>query len=180
MMAAKTSSVDSVELLLKNHADPNLLSQKNDEQNALAFALKTGNEKISSLLSAVTTQGMESCIKILAESKMAVGKEVEVILQKLLKKGKKNLLLEEATIFGNGHMAKFMLNEAKLDWTESVVKEALRNSILSDNVDCYKIVKEYCEKIGVDTKRKELESLIAERGRSTRPKGLLDPKVTDD
>ena len=68
MMAAKTSSVESVELLLKNHADPNLLSLKNDEQNALAFALKTGNENIISLLSEVTTEGMESCIRILAES----------------------------------------------------------------------------------------------------------------
>ena len=63
-------------------------------------------------------------------------------------------------------MAKFMLNEAKLDWTKSVVKEALRNSILSDNVDCCKIVKDYCEKIGVDTKTEELESLIVKRGRS--------------
>ena len=81
----QTSSVESVELLLKNHADPNLLSQKNEEQNALASALKTGNEKIISLLSSVTTQGMESCIKILAESNMAVGKEVEEILQKLVK-----------------------------------------------------------------------------------------------
>ena len=64
MMAAKTSSAESVELLLKNHADPNLLSEKNDKQNALAFALKTGNEKTISLLSEVTTQGMESCIRI--------------------------------------------------------------------------------------------------------------------
>ena len=58
MMAAKTSSADSVELLLKNNADPNLLSEKNDKQNALAFALKTGNQKIISLLSEVTTEGI--------------------------------------------------------------------------------------------------------------------------
>ena len=110
MMAAKTSSAESVELLLENGANPDLLSEKNDKQNALAFALKTGNQKVISLLSEVTTQGMESCIKVLAESNMTVGKEVEVILQKLVLKGKKDLLLEEATIFGNGHMAKFMLN----------------------------------------------------------------------
>ena len=110
MMAAKTSSAESVELLLKNHADPNLLSEKNDKQNALAFALKTGNQKIISLLSEVTTEGMESCIKVLAESNMTIGKEVKVILEKLVQEGKKDLLLKEATIFGNGNMTNFMLN----------------------------------------------------------------------
>ena len=119
MMAAKTSSVESVELLLKNHADPNLLSQKNDEQNALAFALKTGNENIISLLSEVTTEGMESCVRILAESNMTVGKEVKVILKKLVQEGKKDLLLAEASIFGNCHMANFLLNEAKARWTKT-------------------------------------------------------------
>ena len=88
MMAAKTSSADSVELLLKNNADPNLLSEKNDKQNALAFALKTGNEKVISLLSKVTTQGMKSCIRVLAESNMTIGKEVKIILKKLIQEGK--------------------------------------------------------------------------------------------
>ena len=195
MMAAKTSSADSVELLLKNNADPNLLSEKNDKQNALAFALKTGNEKVISLLSKVTMQGMKSCIRVLAESNMTIGKEVKIILKKLIQEGKKDLLLEEASTFGNGHMANFLLNEAKLRWTnasvtaitntsptailaslfkmdtkiawtKSKIKEALRNSILSDNVHCCNIVKEYCEKIGIDTKNKELESLIIKRGRS--------------
>ena len=76
-MASKTSSAESVELLLQNQADPNLLSEKNEKQNALAFALKTSNEKIISLLSEVTTQGMESCVRVLAESNMTVDKEVK-------------------------------------------------------------------------------------------------------
>ena len=228
-MAAKTSSAEFVELLLNNQADPNLLSEKSDKQNALAFALKTGNEKIISLLSEVTTEGMESCIRVLAESNMSVGKEIKVILEKLIQeemkdlllkeatifgnghmanfllndsnldwtksvleeiisllsevttegmesftrflaesnmsvgKGikvilekliqeeKKDLLLKEASIFGNGHMANFLLNDSNLDWTKSVLEEGLRNSILSDNVDCCKIVKDYSDKIGVDT-----------------------------
>ena len=99
MMAAKTSSAESLELLLENGANPDLLSEKNDKQNALSFALKTGNQKIISLLSEVTTQGMESCIRILAESNMTVGKEVKVILKKLVQEGKKDLLLAEASIF---------------------------------------------------------------------------------
>ena len=33
MMAAKTSSAESVELLLRHQADPNLLSEKNDKQD---------------------------------------------------------------------------------------------------------------------------------------------------
>ena len=75
MMAAKTSSLEAVELLLQNQADPNLLSDNNEKQNALAFALKTSNEKIISLLSEVTTQGMDSCVRVLAESNMTVGKK---------------------------------------------------------------------------------------------------------
>ena len=107
MMAAKTSSTKSVEILLQNHADPNLLSEKKNKQNALAFALKTSNEKSIGLLSEVTTQGMESCIRVLAESNMTVGKEVRVILKKLIQEGMKDLLLKEATIFGNGYLAIF-------------------------------------------------------------------------
>ena len=76
MMAAKTSSAESVELLLRHQADPNLLSENNEKQNALAFVLKTGNEKIISLLSEVRTRGMESCIRVLAESNMPVSKEI--------------------------------------------------------------------------------------------------------
>ena len=136
MMAAKTSSAEAVELLLQNQADPNLLSQKNDKLNALAFALKTSNEKIISLLSEVTTQGMDSCIRVLAESNMTVSKEVKVILKKLVHDGKKDHLLEEATIFGSGHMVNFLLNESKLKWNKSSIIEALKNSILSDNVFC--------------------------------------------
>ena len=83
MMAAKTSSAGSVELLLRHQADPNLLSEKNEKQNALAFALKTSNEKIISLLSEVTTQGMESCTKVLAESNMPISKEIKAILENL-------------------------------------------------------------------------------------------------
>ena len=100
MMAAKTSSAESVELLLNNKADPNLLSQKNEKQNALAFALKTGNEKIISLLSEVTTKGMDSCIRVLAESNMTVGKEIKVIIEKLIQEGKKDALLKESSLFG--------------------------------------------------------------------------------
>ena len=98
MMAAKTSSAESVELLLNNKADPNLLSQKNEKQNALAFALKTGNEKTISLLSEVTTQGMDSCIRVLAESNMTVGKEIKVIIEKLIQEGKKRCPIERIII----------------------------------------------------------------------------------
>ena len=105
MMAAKTSSAEAVELLLQNQADPNLLSQKNENQNALVFALKTGNAKIISLLSEVTTRGLDSCVRVLAESNMTVGKEVKVIMQKLIEERKKDLVVNEATIYGNGHMA---------------------------------------------------------------------------
>ena len=92
MMAAKASSAEFVELLLQHQADPNLLSLNNEEQSALAFALKTGNEKIISLLSEVTTQGMESCVRVLAESKITVGKEIKVIpFYKLIQEGKKDL-----------------------------------------------------------------------------------------
>ena len=73
---------------------------------------------------------------------------------------KKVILLEEACIFGNGQIANFLLNQAKSeklckneDYTKPVMQKALRNSIMSDNVYCCKIVKEHCEKIGVDSNR---------------------------
>ena len=167
MLAAKTSSAKSVELLLKNNADPNLLSSKKaGNQNALAFALRAGDEKTISLLCKAThhSQGLRSCVRILAESNMKVGADIKVILRKLIRENSKDLLLEEASIFGNSQMAYFILNESN-KWTKASLEKALRNSILSDNVDCCKIVKEYCEKIGVDIKTIEHEYLIIKRGR---------------
>ena len=149
MMAAKTSSAKSVELLLKNNADPNLLSSKKaGNQNALAFALRAGDEKTISLLCKAThhSQGLRSCVRILAESNMKVGADIKVILRKLIRENSKDLLLEEASIFGNSLMANFLLNESNVKWTKSAMKKALRNSILSDNLKCCKIVKEYCER----------------------------------
>ena len=50
--------------------------------------------------------------------------------------------------------------------TKASLEKALRNSILSDNEYCCKVIKKYCEKIGVDTKTRELEKLIIQRGRT--------------
>ena len=186
MMAAKTSSAESVELLLNNKADPNLLSQKNEKQNALAFALKTGNEKIISLLSEVTTKGMDSCIRVLAESNMTVGKEIKVIIEKLIQEGKKDALLKESSLFGNGHMANFLLNDSDLDWTKAMLEEAMRNSIMSDNLNCCKIFKEYSDKIDVETNYHQYKNLIVKRGRTKivelfklRNVQIISPKYKD-
>ena len=114
MMAARTSSAESVELLLKKNANPNLLSQRNEKENALAIALKTGNIQIINILSAVTTEGMESCIRVLAESNRTIGDETKIILERLIIEGKMYVLLEEASIFGNGYMVDFLLNYLEL------------------------------------------------------------------
>ena len=115
---------------------------------------------------------MESCIRVLAESNLKVGKEIKVILEKLILEGRKYQLLDESSCFGNGQIANFLLNEAELHWFmeeklwKIELEKALSTSILSDNIYCCKIVKEYCETIGVETKTMELKKLAAERGRT--------------
>ena len=66
MIASKTSSFESVELLLKNDANADIPDKT--DKTALVYALKAGNLKIVELLSSVTMRGLNTFVEVLSET----------------------------------------------------------------------------------------------------------------
>ena len=131
MVASKTSSLESAQLLVRNKANPDILDKNG--KNALAYALKAGNLKIVKLLSEITKEGFNSCVEILSESNIeiintdgSIVNELAAVLDKIISTGHemKDKLLEQATLFGNGNMTNFLLNKSRLtqNSTRNVIK----------------------------------------------------------
>ena len=153
MVASKTSSLESAQLLVRNKANPDILDKNG--KNALAYALKAGNLKIVKLLSEITKEGFNSCVEILSESNIeiintdgSIVNELAAVLDKIISSGHemKDKLLEQATLFGNGNLTNFLLNKSRLTWSDAMIQTSLTNAILSDDVYCCQILKEYCKK----------------------------------
>ena len=99
MNAAKTSSPEAVDLLLKKEpsngakvpADPNM-TDKNG-RTALAFSFSTNNTQVINTLAEVTTEAGEATIKMLAQSNVKIEGQLEKYVKQMLKNGKKRQLL---------------------------------------------------------------------------------------
>ena len=165
MVASKTSSLESVELLLNNNVDVNAHSKTG--KNALAYAIKAKNLEIIKLLSSRTTQkGFYSCIEILSESNIDIINkdgnivtELEAVVNKIIssRKSIKNKLLRQATIFGNGNLTNFLLNKSGISWSDDIIQTSVTNAILSDDVSCCQVLKNYCKMKGIDVKTEDVE-----------------------
>ena len=124
MNAAKTSSTESVKLLLKKDpnnenrtlADPNVV----DGQTALDFAFRTNNAEIINILAEVTTEASDTSIKMLAQSNVKVESKLENYIQKRFKSGKMEKLFEWSSFFGNPHVLDYLLNKPELSWTSKL------------------------------------------------------------
>ena len=107
MNAAKTSSTESVQLLIKKDpnnetktlADPNVVDDRG--QTALDFAFRTNNTEIINILAEVTTEASDTSIKMLAQSNVKVESKLENYIQKRFKSGKMEKLFEWSSYFGN-------------------------------------------------------------------------------
>ena len=136
MIASKTSSFESVELLLKNDANADIPDKT--DKTALVYALKAGNLKIVELLSSVTMRGLNTFVEVLSESNINVMNKDGIVINELAtvmnrvidsghrmtivstRKGikikrsgnriKRKNLLEQATLFGNGNLTNYLLN----------------------------------------------------------------------
>ena len=137
MVASKTSSLESAQLLLRNKANTDVLDKYG--RNALAYALKAGNLKIVKLLSEITKEGFDSCIEILSESRIeiinkdgSIVNELAAVVDKIISSGHdmKDKLLEKATLFGNGNLTNFPLNKSKLTWSDAMIQTSLTNAII--------------------------------------------------
>ena len=158
MVASKTSSLESVELLLNNNVDVNAHSKTG--KNALAYAIKAKNLEIIKLLSSRTTQeGFYSCIDILSESNIDIINkdgnivtELEAVVNKIISSSQnmKNKILSQAAIFGNGNLTNFLLNISGISWSDDMIQISVTNAILSDNVACCQVLKNYCKVKGIN------------------------------
>ena len=84
MNAAKTGSLEGIEMLLKAGADPN--KEDSEGMTALAYAIVSGNIEIINKLAPVTTTGVDQIIIKLAQSSLNIEVELEKYLKNIEKK----------------------------------------------------------------------------------------------
>ena len=95
MNAAKTSSIESVQILLRKNvknetlADPNVVDEKG--QTALAYALKTNNIQVINMLAEVTTEVSETTMKMLAQSNVKIEGDLEKYVKIILNDGQQEI-----------------------------------------------------------------------------------------
>ena len=93
MNAAKTSSPEAVDLLLKKDpsngvkvpADPNITDEAG--RTALAFSFATNNTQVINTLAEVTTEAGEATMKMLAQANVKIEGELEKYVKKILNDG---------------------------------------------------------------------------------------------
>ena len=171
MNAAKTSSTESVQLLLKKDpnngnrtlADPNVVDDRG--QTALNFALRTNNTEVINILAEVTTVASDNSIKMLAQSNVKVENSLENYVQKNFESGKVRKLFEWSSFYGNPHVLDYLLNKPELSWTERDISKCIENVIKSDDPKACQVVQDYCQKNKIEVK-KDLETLARSRGKT--------------
>ena len=171
MNAAKTSSTESVQLLLKKDpnnedrtlADPNVVDGKG--QTALDFALRTNNAEVINILAEVTTEASDTSIKMLAQSNVKVENNLENHVQKIWQSGKIRKLFEWSSFYGNPHVLDYLLNNPVLSWTERDIYTCIENVIKSDDPKACQVVQDYYQKNKIRV-QKDFETLARSRGKS--------------
>ena len=172
MNAAKTSSPEAVDLLLKKDpsngvkvpADPNLTDENG--VTALAFSFATNNTQVINTLAEVTTEAGEATMKMLAQADVKIDGELETFVKKMLNDGQKVKLLQLSTFFGNSLLMDYLLNKANITWTENNVLANIENVIKSDDAKACKIFKDYCKQIYVQIEKEKIEDLLKMRGKT--------------
>ena len=124
--------------------DPN--QQNQSGQTALSFALQTDNQEIINKLCKVTTENLDSCIKLLAQNKglkIENNNELEKFAKRLIQDRKQSLMLEKGSFFGNSNFLKFLFNNTNNEWQNKEVQDALKNAVIADDPDCVKLIRDF-------------------------------------
>ena len=147
-------------------ADPNHANKSG--QTALFFALKTDNQEIVNKLCEVTTENLDSYIKLLAQNrklKIENNNELEKFITRLVQDGRQSLMLEKGSFFGNSKLLKFLFTNANTEWQRVEVEDALKNAVMSDNPDCVLIIKDFWQNMtGVHLLTEEIKKEALVRG----------------
>ena len=124
--------------------DPN--QQNQSGQTALSFALQTDNQEIINKLCKVTTENLDSYIKLLAQNKglkIENNNELEKFAKRLIQDRKQSLMLEKGSFFGNSKFLKFLFNNTNNEWQNKEVQDALKNAVMADDPDCVKLIRDF-------------------------------------
>ena len=162
MNAAKTSSPEAVDLLLKKNpsngvkvpADPNITDE--DGHTALAFSFTTNNAQVINTLAEVTTEAGEATMKMLAQANVKIEGELETFVKEMLSDGHKDKLLQLSTFFGNSLLMDFLLNKANITWAEN---DLVENVIKSDDAKACKVFKDHCQQNYIQIKKEKIQGV---------------------
>jgi len=157
MIASKTSSFESVELLLKNDANADIPDKT--DKTALVYALKAGNLKIVELLSSVTMRGLNTFVEVLSESNINVMNKDGIVINEL------------ATVMNrvidSGHRMTIVSTrkgiKIKRSGNRIKRKNLLEQATLSDDVKCCQVLKNYCDSNEINIQRDDIELLVKSR-----------------
>ena len=109
MLAAKTNSKESVDLLLKKKADTSICDR--DKFTALTHGILSGNIEIIEKLITRTKSYLDISLMKLAESKFRVNQNIKNKVKEILKKDGDLLwtFLERTSMFANSYWLKWLL-----------------------------------------------------------------------
>ena len=113
---------------------------KAEGMTALAFGIMSGNTEVIDLLAPITTVGENKVILMLAQSNLKIEGEIETYLRRI---NKNELLLEKASNYGNVNLLDYLLNKSNFVYKEKLLLHALRNAVLSDEIEPVKIVHDF-------------------------------------
>ena len=171
MNAAKTSSTEAVAILLRGHADPDIVDEEG--WTALSYALKTNNVDIIKRLAPITIVGIDTSISLLAMTRLRMDRGLEFYVKDILASNRGEDLLKKSSFFGNTNILDYLLKDSHLlnkeydyAWSEDVISTCLENVIKSDNVEACKIVLNYW-KNALKKKETHFEDLIRDRGNNS-------------
>ena len=86
MVAARTNSLEAIDLLLQKKAEPNHVDSQ--KYTALSYAIMSENIEIVKKLFKITFAQLDDSLKLLSQSLIKIDKELRIILKLLITKTK--------------------------------------------------------------------------------------------
>ena len=154
MDAARESSLETIDVLLRLGADPNILD--NDSRSALWFALYSNNLATVKKLLPVSSKGLEGVFQQFSKSSILFSEEVKYFIRNKLDEKPSLILngLNSSSEFGHVPMLvvikdflkeTFRLNGVYGNAIKIIFPQKISNAIKSDGYEACQVVKDICE-----------------------------------